>query len=406
MFVYISMKLSYPRFERLQKAVDQVNSIVQEYLIGVRLVKAFGTYGKEREKFEEANVTLMQKAISAQLPVTVASPFLTLAVGAGTAAAIFAGSKLFTVNLADIGDMTAFTIYMAQILTSLIMITNVFTMFVRTRASTARIGQVLAGEEDFAKSGEKRRLQGNIRFKNVSFAYPNGSGAPVIKGLSFSVSRGETLAVIGPTGSGKSTIAWLLLRFYGIKDGQILLDGHPIEKLGADEIRDNIAIVPQRPMLFSGSVAENLRWGDRQASLEQLEKAAERAQGAFILQMPDQYDSFLGSEGVNLSGGQKQRISIARGMLKNAPILILDDATSALDAITEAKVREKLRTEDNPDQTVIIITQRCGTAMSADHILVMESGRKAGFGTHEELIRDCRVYQDIYRTQIENVRGA
>jgi len=401
--IYISMKFSYPRFYQLQKAIDQVNLKVQEYLIGVRLVKAFGTYGKETEKFEEVNMSLMQKGISSQMVITVISPFLTFAVGCGTAAVIYTGSRMFMINLANVGDITAFTIYMAQILTSLIMITNVFTMFVRTKASTERIGEVLDSEEDFAESNEDRKLNGRITFEKVTFAYPNGSGIPAVRELSFSVNSGESLAIIGPTGSGKSTVAWLLLRFYDADSGEIILDNYNIKELGANEIRNNIAIVPQKPMLFSGSVAENLRWGDRHAPMDELRQAAEKAQADFIMQMPLGYDSILGSGGVNLSGGQKQRISIARGILKKAPVLILDDATSALDAITEAKVREKLRGKGN-NQTVIIITQRCGTAMSADNILVMENGRRVGFGSHEELMRSCEIYRDIYHTQLESSR--
>jgi ATP-binding cassette subfamily B protein len=401
--IYISMKLSYPRFYKLQKAIDQVNSKVQEYLIGVRLVKAFGTYEKETDKFEEANWNLMQKGISSQWIITVISPLLTLAVGIGTAAVIYFGSRLFTMKLANTGDITSFTIYMAQILTSLIMITNVFTMFVRTKASTARIEEVFESEEDFCRGKAGNKLSGKITFENVTFAYPNGSGVPAVKNLSFSINSGESLAVIGPTGSGKSTLAWLLLRFYDTDSGEILLDDRNIKTLGTDLIRDNIAIVPQKPMLFSGTVAENLKWGDKHAGIGELQHASETSQAGFILQMSEGFNSLLGGGGVNLSGGQKQRVSIARGVLKKAPILILDDATSALDAVTEARVLDNLKNTEQ-SQTIITITQRCGTAMSADKILVMENSRSVGFGTHEELMRDCRVYQDIYRTQIESGR--
>ncbi len=403
--IYISMKISYPRFYQLQKAMDQVNSKVQEYLIGVRLIKAFGTFETERDKFEEANLNLTQKGISSQMVITIISPLLSLVVGVGTAVVIYIGSRLFTMNLANTGVITAFTIYMAQILTSLIMITNVFTMFVRTKASTARIGEVFDCEEDCLRSNEHRRLSGKITFENVTFAYPGGSGVPAIKELSFSVNSGESLAVIGPTGSGKSTITWLLLRFYDVDSGKIILDNYDIKELGADEVRSNVAIVPQNSMLFSGSVAENLRWGDKLASIDDLRQAVEKTQADFVMEMPDGYDSLLGSGGVNLSGGQKQRLSIARGILKKAPILILDDATSALDAVTEAKIRENLKNKAF-NQTIIMITQRCGTAMSADKILVMENGGKVGFGTHEELMNSCEVYQDIYRTQIESGREA
>jgi len=403
--IIISMKLSYPRYSRLQKAMDKVNSVVQEYLIGVRLVKAFGTYEQESDKFENANSNLMQRSISAQMIITLISPLMNLTVGLGTVIVIYVGSRLFTLDLANPGDITAFTIYMAQILTSLIMITNIFNTFVRTKASSARIKEVFDCDEDFTGNGEIKELNGDIVFENVTFAYPNGSGVPALKDLSFSVKNGQSLAIIGPTGSGKSTIAWLLLRFYDVNSGRILIDGHDIRELSIESVRKNIAIVPQKPMLFSGTVAENIRWGNKEATDEMIRQAAEKAQADFITKMQDGYESLLGGAGVNISGGQKQRISIARAILKNSPVIILDDATSALDAVTEAKVRQNLLNKKGK-QTVIIITQRCGTAMFADRILVLDNGVKVGFGTHDQLMKDCEVYRDIYRTQIESSKEA
>lgn len=399
--IIVSMGLSYPRFYKLQKAMDKVNLVVQEYLIGVRLVKAFGTYDKESDKFRKANTNLMQKGISSQIIITLVSPLITLTVGIGTVIVIFIGSKLFTLNLANPGDITAFTIYMAQILTSLIMITNIFNTFVRTKASDARIKEVLECQEDFNRRGEIKKLNGDIEFKNVTFAYPNGSGVPAIKDLSFSIDSGESLAIIGPTGSGKSTIAWLLLRFYDVSSGEILVNGSDIKTLDVNSVRNNVAIVPQKPMLFSGSIAENIRWGNVEATDEMLHQAANKAQAGFIEKMKDGYESYLGSAGVNVSGGQKQRISIARGILKNSSILVLDDATSALDAVTEAKVRERINSKIT-NQTVITITQRCGTAMFADKILVMDNGLKVGYGTHNQLMEECEIYKEIYKTQIES----
>jgi len=403
--IIISMRLSYPRFYEVQKAMDKVNSVVQEYLIGVRLVKAFGTYDKENDKFENANINLMQKGISSQMVITLVSPLMTLTVGIGTVIVIFTGSRLFSLNLANPGDITAFTIYMAQILTSLIMITNIFNTFVRTKASTARIKEVLDCDGDFTHSGKIKELNGDIDFKNVTFAYPNGSGVPALKDLSFSIKSGQSLAIIGPTGSGKSTIAWLLLRFYDVNSGKILVNGCDIKALNIDSVRNNVAIVPQKPMLFSGSIAENIRWGNKEATNEMLHQAADKAQAGFVEKMQDNYESLLGSAGVNVSGGQKQRISIARGILKNSSVLILDDATSALDAVTEAKVRENLKSKTR-NQTIITITQRCGTAMFADRILVMDNGVKVGYGTHDELMQNCEIYQDIYKTQIESSKEA
>jgi ATP-binding cassette subfamily B multidrug efflux pump len=403
--IIISMKLSYPRYSILQKAMDKVNSVVQEYLIGVRLVKAFGTYDQESDKFEDANVNLMQKSISAQMIITLISPLMSLSVGIGTVIVIYVGSILFAKDLANPGDITAFTVYMAQILSSLIMITNIFNTFVRTKASTARIKEVFDSAGDFNGGGEAKKLNGDIEFDNVTFAYPGGSGVPALKNLSFSVKSGQTLAIIGPTGSGKSTVAWLLLRFYDVNDGRILMNGYDIRDLNIETVRRNVAMVPQKPMLFSGSVADNIRWGNKEATDEMLKQAVRMAEADFISKMDNGFDSLLGSAGVNVSGGQKQRISIARGIIKNSPVLILDDATSALDAVTEAKVRKNLK-DKTGKQTVIIITQRCGTAMSADRILVLDNGVKVGFGTHDQLMKDCEVYRDIYKTQIESSKEA
>lgn len=411
-----SMKFSYPRFYKLQKAMDEVNAIVQEYLIGVRLIKAFGTYDKEAEKFGNVNMNLMEKGISSQLIVTFVSPLITLTVGIGTIIVIFVGSNMFALNLANPGDITAFTIYMAQILTSLIMITNIFNTFVRTKASNARIKEVFDCEGDFSQStkidindkdnaidkiSEFEKINGDIEFENVTFAYPNGSGMPAIKDLTFSIKHGENLAIIGPTGSGKSTIAWLLLRFYDVTKGKILANGHDIRELNIERVRDNIAIVPQKPMLFSGTVSENIKWGNKEADFELFNQAIDIAQAGFVEKMQDGYESILENAGVNVSGGQKQRISIARGILKDSSVLILDDATSALDAVTEARVREGLNSKIR-NQTIITITQRCGTAMFADKILVMDNGVKVGYGTHEELMLNCEIYRDIYKTQIES----
>lgn len=399
--IIVSMKLSYPRYYKLQKAMDKVNSVVQEYLIGVRLIKAFGTYDKETDKFENANINLMQKSVSSQMIITLIAPLMTLTVGIGTVIVIFTGSRMFSLNLAKPGDITAFTIYMAQILTSLIMITNIFNTFVRTKASTVRIKEVLDCDGDFSDNGKTKELNGDIEFKNVTFAYPNGSGVPALRDLSFSIKNGESLAIIGPTGSGKSTIVWLLLRFYDVNSGKILISGCDIKELSIDSVRHNIAIVPQKPMLFSGSIAENIRWGNSEATNEMMCQAAHKAQADFIESMKEEYNSILGSAAVNISGGQKQRISIARGILKNSSILILDDATSALDAVTEAKVRGNLNSKTR-NQTVITITQRCGTAMFSDRILVMDNGIKVGYGTHDELMKNCEIYRDIYKTQIES----
>ena len=415
--IILSMKLSYPRFAVLQKAMDQVNRVVQEYLIGVRLVKAFGTYEEEENQFNNVNRNLMDSSIRAQMIITYIAPILNLTVGIGTAAAVYLGARLFKIELANPGDISAFIIYMAQILSSLLIITNIFNTFVRTKASTQRIKEVLDQEEDLSLpeggayqadgsgSGEEGRLKGEVTFSHVTFSYPGGSGLPVLEDVSFHIRPGRSLAVIGPTGSGKSTLAWLLLRFYDADEGEVLLDGTDVRRMDVRTVRQNIALVPQKPMLFSGTVLENLRWGKSDAKKKEAEAALQAAEGAFILQAAEGLDKNLGSAGVNLSGGQKQRISIARGIIKNASVLVLDDATSALDANTEARVRKNLL-QGRQKRTTVFITQRCTTAMAADDILVLENGRCMGYGTHKELMENCRIYQEIYQSQIEGRKEA
>lgn len=400
-FIVISMKMSYRRFAKVQTAIDNINTVIQEYLMGIRLVKAFGRYDDEEEKFGKSNTDLSNKSISSQIVVVIFSPLMSLAVGIGIAATIYFGSVLFNRGEIEVGKVAAFISYMTQILASLIMITNIFNTFVRTKASTERVVAVLNSEEDF--KGSNGKIDGKFKqlsFKNVTFAYPNSSGVPTIKDLSFQVNSGETLAVIGPTGSGKSTLAWLCLHFYDLDEGAIYINETDISTLDCALLRDNIVIAPQKSMLFTGSVFDNIAWGKSSATNQEVMNASAIAQAdSFIQNMPNKYVSILGEGGVNVSGGQKQRISIARALIKDSPILILDDCTSALDAVTEAKVRQGLKTI-GPEKTVIIITQRIGTAMSADKILVLDNGVNVGFGKHKELLQSCKTYKEIFESQI------
>jgi len=407
----ISIKMSYTRFAKLQIALDKVNSVTQEYLLGIRLVKAFGTYEEEGQRFGQANEALKQRSVSTQMVIAVISPLMGLAVGIGAAFAIYFGSVLFRVDLVEPGDIAAFVAYMAQMLMSLTMIASIFNVFVRAKASSVRLEEVLESEEDHGENDavsteleyrDKDRamtLDGSLEFKTVSFTYPEGN-TPAIKDLSFSISPGETMAVIGPTGSGKSTLCWLIMRFYDTDSGSILLGGHDIRTLPLKDVRDNTSIAPQKPLLFSGTVEENIRWGSEGASDDSVREAASKAQAAgFIEEMEHGYGSMLGRGGVNISGGQKQRISIARALIKDAPLLMIDDATSALDSITEAKVRAQLAAYPG---TKLLITQRCSAAMHADKILVLENGRCVGFGSHAQLMETCEVYMEIWHSQIES----
>lgn len=399
--IYISMKMSYERFAKVQYAMDKLNLVIQEYLLGVRLVKAFGRQDFEEHKFADANEDLERKGIESQLVIAYFAPILSLAVSLGIALVLYVGSVLFLRQEIEVGKVAAFISYMTQILTSIIMITNIFTTFVRTKASTERISEIFTAEEDFrGGQGSFLREGMSVAFENLSFSYPSGSGLYALENLTFSVEKGETLAVIGPTGSGKSTLVWLLLRFYEVKEGRILLNGKELNTYPVEDLRENISLSSQKTMLFSGTVQENISWSSPDMSLEEVQAAAKAAEAEeFILQMSHGYDSYLYQGAVNLSGGQKQRISIARALVKDSGLLILDDSTSALDAVTDKKVREAIR-RYRPGRTTILITQRIGTAMGADKILVLSQGRMEGFGTHEELIETSSTYQDLYQSQI------
>jgi len=399
--ITISMKLSYDRFAKVQVAVDKVNGVVQEYLMGIRLVKAFGKFQEEETKFEAANDDLKKKNISTQIVITYFAPLLSLSVSLGIAAVLYIGSLIFQQGDIEVGKVAAFISYMAQILISIIMITNVFNTFVRSKASTERINEILESGEDFPREGKGfSEESGTLVFEKVTFAYPHGSGLPAVRDLSFEIKPGETLAIIGPTGSGKSTIMWLCLRFYDVDEGRILVDGTDLKAIDTKKLRDHIAIASQKPELFSGTVLENISWGNSGMSLEDVREAAKVAMAdGFIQEMSAGYESLLSQGGVNLSGGQKQRISIARALAKKSPLLILDDSTSALDAVTDYKVRKAIRVF-RPGKATIIITQRIGTAMGADKILVMYNGEAAGFGRYEELLETCLTYRELYDSQI------
>lgn len=401
LLIGISMSLSYKLFYKVQYALDRLNTVVQEYLMGVRLVKAFGRFDEEEEKFGEVNRELCRRSISSQMVIALSSPLMSLSIGLGIAGVLYLGSSLFGAGEIEVGKVAAFITYMTQILHALIMMTNVFQVFVRTKASTQRISEVLTQPQDGAKlNPDPPMAKAALAFEGVSFGYPQGSGKAAVEEISFTLSAGETLAVIGPTGSGKSTLAWLALGFYPVDCGRITLNGEDTRSLPPELLRENISIAPQKSMLFTGTVGENIRWGRPEAAEEAVREAARIAcADSFIEEMPQGYDSMLGQGGVNLSGGQKQRISIARAILKAAPVLILDDCTSALDAITEGKVRRGLR-ELPHKPSVLLITQRVGTAMSADRILVLEQGRVVGLGSHAHLMQSCKTYREIYQSQV------
>ena len=435
LLIYGNMKLGYPRFDRMQKKLDGLNQTSREFLSNIRVVKAFRAEAQEQEKFQESSVQLAEAGISSMRVIAIFGPMINLTVNMGIVMMLWISGWDLT---GDIGKLMACINYMTQVLFALGMVSNILNSAVRAVTSSARVQEILdevpaqrepdeggdaadtyetrrdnTDEEYMEISRKKPGLTGSIEFRQVSFSYA-GTARPAVQEAGFMVKAGETIGIIGPTGSGKSTLINLVPRFYDATQGQVLVGGRDVTQIPMARLRQMIAVVPQKALLFTGTIEENLRWGDKQASREEIHQAAEAACAEeFLSKLPEGYDTMLGQGGVNLSGGQKQRLSIARALLKKPRILILDDCTSALDATTEARVlagikRETMgKSEDSPENgsnpgamTVLLVSQRIATVMKADHILCMEDGRVCGFGTHEELLADCEPYRAIYRSQI------
>ena len=422
LLIYGNMKLGYPRFDRMQRKLDGLNRTSREFLSAVRVVKAFRAEDQEREKFGDASGQLAEAGISSMRVMAVFGPLINLTVNAGIVVMLWLSGRELT---GEIGRLMACVNYMTQVLFALGMVSNILNSAVRAVASSARVQEILdevpaqkeaaePAKEDAPEAGEKEKCRGggegdtpmgDIVFRQVSFAYA-GTSRPAVQEASFTVRAGETVGIIGPTGSGKSTLVNLVPRFYDPTCGQVMVGGRDVTRIPMARLRREIAVVPQKALLFTGTIQENLRWGNRQAALEEIRHAAEAACAEdFVAKLPEGYDTQLGQGGVNLSGGQKQRLSIARALLKKPRILILDDCTSALDATTEAKVLAGIRRE-SAGMTVLLVSQRISTVMRADHILCMEDGRICGFGSHEELMEDCAPYQAVYRSQIGDDESA
>jgi ATP-binding cassette subfamily B protein len=399
--IVMSAKTGYPFFSRVQKSIDKVNGVTREYLSGVRLVKAFNRFDFEEKRFSVSNEELAGVQTSAMRVMSIFSPLIMLFVNMGIVVVLLIGGFKVDNGSIQVGKVIAFTNYMLQISSSLMMISTVFTMFVRARASTERIGEVF-NTRDTVKSPEKPVESGNsgsIEFDNVSFCYAKASGEPVLSDITFKCDRGQTLGIIGTTGSGKTSLVNLIPRFYDVSGGSVKFGGIDVRELNEHTLRGSIAVVPQKDTLFTGTIADNIRWGKDDATQEEIEAAAKTAQAdGFIKNMPDGYGTILGQGGVNLSGGQKQRISIARALIRNPEILILDDSTSAVDVITEAKIRQGLR-ERSKESIYIIIAQRISSIMAADRIIVLDDGKISDIGSHAELLKRCTVYRELYESQ-------
>ncbi|MEH7481754.1 ABC transporter ATP-binding protein [Neobacillus drentensis] len=403
LLIIFNMRLGFPLFSRVQNGLDRVNSVMREYLSGVRVVKAFNRFDVEVGKFTKVNDQYKNQAISANRLMSSFSPAIMLTVNLGIVVVLWIGGNGVNTGDIQVGHIIAFINYMTQILFSLMMISMVFTMFVRAKASAGRIDEVFS-QADNVSWNEELRLnsieKGRIDFENVSFSYEQATGEPILKNINLTILPGETVGIIGSTGSGKSTLVGLIPRFYDIVSGTIKVDGVDSKLVSPKKLREKIAIVPQKNILFTGSVAENIRWGNEEATDAEVVTAATMA-GAndFIVRSPEGYQTRIGQGGVNFSGGQKQRISIARALVKKPEILILDDSTSAVDVATEAKIKEALK-KYAKGLTCLLIAQRITSIIDADKIVVLDRGEVVGVGTHQELLKDCRVYQEIYQSQV------
>ena len=402
------VKIGFPRFARMQTKVDKLNSTVQESVTNVRVVKSFVREDYETKKFEDANRDLKQTGISAMKVMILTGPFMTLFMNITTAAVVWVGAKLVMgggENAMPPGDLSQFISYVNQILMSLMMLTMMFMMSSRAIASAKRVAEVLDEKPDIndvsAVQKDATVKHGDIEFRHVTFRYYKNSEDSVLDDINLKIEAGSVVGIIGSTGCGKTTLVSLIPRLYDVDEGEVLVDGINVKDYGLHNLREGVGMVLQKNILFSGTIEDNLRWGDQNADIKEIEAAAQSAQAdGFVKSFTDGYQTELEQGGVNVSGGQKQRLCIARALLKKPKILILDDSTSAVDTATEAKIREQFRT-GLKDSTKIVIAQRITSVMDADQIVVMNDGRITGVGTHEELLAGNEEYREIYDSQME-----
>ena len=397
------MVKAFPRFTLMQKKIDKLNSGIQEALTNVRVIKSFVREDYEEEKFQTMNQDLKDSSLNAMKIVIATMPIMMFAMNVTTLAVVWYGGNIIIAGNMQVGDLTAFTTYIVQILMSLMMLSMVLLQSSRAIASVKRISEVLDTEIDLTDENASRKdlkvTEGKVEFKDVAFSYSNEGGEKILEHINFTAEPGKVLGIIGTTGSGKTSLVQLIPRLYDVTEGQVLVDGVDVREYSLKNLRDGVGMVLQKNVLFSGTIDENLRWGNDEASEEEVRSAAGAAQAdGFVTSFTKGYDSDLGQGGSNVSGGQKQRLCIARALLKKPKILILDDSTSAVDTATEAKIRESFSTTLK-DTTKVIIAQRIGSVESADKIIVLDDGKIIGMGTHEELMKNCEAYQEIYYSQ-------
>ncbi|WP_225948256.1 ABC transporter ATP-binding protein [Paenibacillus sp. OAS669] len=391
-----------PLFKALQMKLDKLNLVLREGLTGIRVIRSFNRIEHEQQRFQEANRDLTATATKVNRIMAAMMPVMMLVMNFSSMAIIWFGSIRISTGHMQVGDLMAFLQYAMQIMFSLIMMSMMFVMIPRASVSAGRINEVLGMTptlENPAHGRQTGERKGYIKFDQVSFSYP-GAEQPALSNISFSASPGEITAIIGGTGSGKSTLISLIPRFYDVSSGSIRVDGVDVREMTQQTLREKIGLVPQKAVLFSGTIADNIRYGKEDATDEELRHAAAVAQATeFISAMPEGFDSVIAQGGTNVSGGQKQRLSIARALVRRPEIYVFDDSFSALDFKTDAKLRAALKAETG-DATVIIVAQRVSTVMDADRIIVLEDGRIAGIGNHQELMASCGVFREIVASQL------
>ncbi len=400
---FLIIKISSPRYTVMQKQLDNLNTGIGEAITNEKVIKSFVREKYEKAKFKVINNALMKKSVSALKTMILMQPISAFAVNATTLAVVWIAGRQIMVGDMEVGTLTAFITYLSQVLTALNFLANVFLQGTRAAASDRRISEVIGTSASVSDKNASRKehsiSSGEIEFKNVSFRYFKDTHTPVLDNVSLKINSGDFIGIVGSTGSGKSTFISMIPRLYDTDEGEIFVDGVNVKELSLFNLRESVSVVLQKNTLFSGTIAENLRWGNENATDEELVAACKIAQAdSFVSSFPDGYNTEIGQGGGNLSGGQKQRLCIARALLKNPKIMILDDSTSAVDTATDACIRRAFR-EKLPNITKIVIAQRISSVMDADKIIVMDDGKIEAYGTHDELIKSSKTYQEIYFSQ-------
>ena len=403
----VILKKANPYYSIVAKRLDSVNSVVQENVTGARVVKAYVREDTEEKRFDDANISLMESNLRVQTLMAILQPLLMIILNLSVIAVIVIGGWQVQAQAMKVGEVMAAITYLTQVLQGVMMMSMMFQTLAKASASANRLREVLE-TDPVIKSGSvslSDKTGGTVSFKNVSFSYPETKGRPVISDFTLDIKSGESVAILGATGSGKSSLVNLIPRFYDCTAGEVLVDGVNVKDCKLDELRKKVGIVLQKSELFSGTVEDNIKWGDKNATHEEVISAAQAAQAdEFIQKIPAGYEGMIAEKGASLSGGQKQRLSISRAVLKKTEILILDDSTSALDLGTEAKLRTEIDRKMS-GTTLIIIAQRIQSVKSCDRIAVLDHGRLCACDTHENLLKTCEVYQDIYASQVKTSGG-